>query len=358
MSARTLAALALLALALVQTHAQAEERHVLLVHAGAGDPVTRHLVDELVPLGVTLEISPATERDLAELGRARGARAVLRVAASKRAIDIWVNSAPETIHVEEQRGEEGDSAALSLRAVELLRGRLLPMESSGPDPISDGQPPPPRTSPPVARSAPPPPGPLIPPLRLPERPRPAPPVHGPARPFRLSLRLAPAALVHPRGDGISAAGTLVAGARWMFAGRLGGDLVALVPVLPTTIASSEGRVQLAAGVLGLGAWLDVLDPASPVGMGLGAGLGAGFLSYYGQPQTARVEGRDGSVPYALPFARWGLVWRALPGFGVCLEALGAVVTPRPVLRLPGRSTDAYFGQPLLAFGVGLEVAIR
>lgn len=347
----------------------AENTRVLLVFAGAGDAVSAHLVDELVALGLTVEIAPTGELDLAALGKARSARAVLRVMPSKRGIEMWVEGSTAPARIDEQGGESGDAAALALRAVETLRGRLLSLKGAEGEPKPSGpaeeKPTPdkpiadephldkPNPLPPLVPST----LPMGRPLRAPERPTPSPPAPGARGPSRFSMRLGPALLVQPAG-GISAAGTAVVGARFMASPRLGVDVVALVPVVPSTIESPEGRVQLAAAAALVGGHLELLDPRGAFGVGVGAGLGAGMLSHFGQPGTARVEARDGSAAYALPYARLGFVWRALSNVGICADVLGAVATPRPVFRLPGRTTDAFFGQPLVSIGLGLEVSLR
>ena len=327
---------------------------MILVRAGAGDPVAAHLVDELVALGITVEIVPAGDTDLATLGRARSARAVLRVTPSRQKMELWVEGADAMEPVEEQPDERGDAAALALRAVESLRGRLLAVEKAE-KPTPPVQEPIP-AKPPV-RDEPPPPRLL--PSPTPPPPAPSPPRAVPraVRPTRLSLQIEPAALLQPRSGGISVAWAAFVGARWKVLPRLGADLVVLVPVVPATLESPDGRVQLAVAAALAGGSVELLDPAGPLGMAVGAGLGAGMVSHFGQPGTGRVEARDGSVPFALPYARWGLVWRASRGVGLSADVLGAMATPRPVIRLPGRTTDAYFGQPLLSLSLGIAVSL-
>jgi hypothetical protein len=367
--ARTLAALALLALSSGATAARAEEIRVLLIPSGAGDPVAAHVLDELVALGLTVEVTPAATQELADLAGGRRVRAVLRVSPSRRAIDLWVDSAAGVERIEEPPEAPG-AAGLALRAVELLRGRLLSVQQPATATASVEA----RALPPIpaalpGAATPPPPGPAVAaqaPARAGDFPQartssaapdqPAAPLP-PVLHTRLSLQVGPGVVVHP-GSGISAGGMAVGGARWMLTPRWGGDFLALVPVVPAIVASEEGRARLSAVVIGAGAWATLLDPAHPIAMGVGFGLGAGFLSYYGQPETPRVRGRDGTVPYFLPFARWGMAWRALPPLSLRADAVAGVAAPRPVIRVAGRGSDAIFGQPLLTFALGLEVAIR
>src|SRR5690606_360907 len=178
-----------------------------------------------------------------------------------------------------------------------------------------------------------------------------------ARSPRLALHVGPGVLIYPGGD-ISPGGTAIGGARWKLAERAGGELVAPVPVVPSAIESPQGRARLSAVVSGAGAWIDLLASALPVTMAAGAGIAAGFLSYYGQPDSGDVRARDGTVPYALPFARWGIAWRLYPPLALRGDLLAGVAAPRPVIRLAGRESDVAFGRPLVSFGIGVEVAIR
>jgi hypothetical protein len=71
-----------------------------------------------------------------------------------------------------------------------------------------------------------------------------------------------------------------------------------------------------------------------------------------------IEARDGTVAYALPYVRSAITWALTPNIALRADVLGAIATPRPVLRLPGRTTDVYFGQPMLTFGLGIDLKLR
>jgi len=355
-SARLAAVGASLLLALHSTVAGAAEIRVLVISAGVGDPVTPRLLDELVSLGMTVEVTPALEGDLAALGRARHAGAALRVATSRRAIDVWVDSGPDPDarqqHVEEPLGEPGDQAsALALRAVESLRGRLLridapPMPPSPPDPAPAATPQPPKpahSDRPVSSAS------------TPARPAaaPAPTTNR----FRIALYLVPSVLTQP-GGGLPAAGGPLVGGRWLVTRRVGGELLVLATVVPATIDAPEGAVRISGAVTGIGAWVDLLDPTLPLAMGAGAGIGAGFLNYDAEATTANVRGRDGTIGYVFPYAHSALSWHVLPPLGLRADVAAGVARPRPVIQIVGRDSDAVFGQPMLTLGVGLEVLIR
>jgi hypothetical protein len=334
--------------------AHADEPRVLLVHSGAGELVAAHLVDELVALGIAVEVVPAHDPDLLALGRARQARAVLRVAPSRRAVDVWVqgSTAPESIV--EPPDEPASASALALRVVESLRGRLMALKkpASTVDDLSAPPPPEPMTRVPTQPT-----DPLGKTMRLRERPLLAPPNLA-AKPAQLSLRFGPSVVLQPASGSISPAGMALVAARWAFWRRIGADLFGLVPVVPAKLASPDGVVLLSAPAAFAGGSAELLDVARPYGVSIGLGVGVGALGYFAQPGTPRVEARDGSVLFALPYARAGFWWRPWQSIGFSADALGAVATPRPVIHLLGRTDDTYFGQPLVTLALGLWVALR
>jgi hypothetical protein len=345
---RRSAATALLAFLLWTTTGRAGDIRVILVSPGAREPITSRLLDELVSLGITVEVIPGDEGDLAELARARGASAALRVTPSRDAVDLWIDSgldaadpASTKLRVEGTEADQSDLApVLALRTVELLRGRLLKVERA------------------EARRPAPAPSPTS--VRTPDRaPPPEPPAaHPPRRTVqgRVSLYLLPSVVVHP-ASGISASGAALGGVRWMITSRIGGDLSALVSVVPAVIEAPGGEARISGAVIGIGAWVALLDGTLPVATGFGAGLAAGFMNYDGEATASNVRGLDGTVPYALPYARWAFEWSALPPLGLRAEILAGIAAPRPVIRLAGREDDGLFGQPLLAFALGLQMSI-
>lgn len=346
---RRSAATALLAFLLWTTTGRAGDIRVILVSPGAREPITSRLLDELVSLGITVEVIPGDEGDLAALARARGASAALRVTPSRDAVDLWIDSgldpadpAGAKLRVEGTEADRSDLApVLALRAVELLRGRLIKVERAeaprpAPAPSPTGVPAPDRRPPP------------------PEPPAAHPPLR--AAQGRVSLYLLPSVVVHP-ASGISASGAALGGVRWMITPRIGGDLSALVSVVPAVIEAPGGEARISGAVIGLGAWVALLDSTLPVATGFGAGLAAGFMNYDGEATASNVRGVDGTVPYALPYARWAFEWSALPPLGLRAEILAGIAAPRPVIRLAGREDDGLFGRPLVAFALGLQMSI-
>lgn len=138
--------------------------------------------------------------------------------------------------------------------------------------------------------------------------------------------------------------------------RFGGDVLVLAPVVAATASAPLGEVRLSTTAVGLGCWINILDDPRVFAAGAGLGIAAGFLTFDAEAASPDVQGRDGTVAYALPYARWALSWRALPPFGIRADVIAGVAAPRPVIQLVGRSESAIFGRPLLAFGLSAEVS--
>lgn len=346
---------AILTIALATRQAAADNPRVLLVHAGAGDPLTPHLVDELVAAGFSIEIVPAREFDPGTLAKSRGARAIVRVEPSTHEIDLWTDSKNTLTHIREKPEEKGDLATLALRAVEALRGQLL----VNPAPINEYGPDEPPQVPPIAPiSLPPPRKPLVEPVRPSEPKRIPEPRNRVNESGRVWLHVAPSALVYPGSGGIRSGGSALFGLRWMFFPRFGLDVIGSAPIVPSVVASPVGNVNVAASALLLGGIADIYRPTPRLNFGLGAGIGPGLFHHYGQPQMDGIEARDGNVAYALPYAKAAVSWAIASQLSLRADLLSAIATPRPVLRLPGRSTDVYFGQPLLMIGLGLDLKLQ
>lgn len=337
--------------------ARAENQRVLLVHAGASDPITTQLVDELVAAGFSVEIIPAGNYDLATLAAERHARAVFRIEASRRSIELWTDAKSGVIHIDEKPQEKGDLATLSLRAVEELRGKLLSTPPQTKDTIPKDPLPAPNIDPTrqiptdngSSRTA---------PIRPDEPQRPNWNVASNKAGGALYLHVSPVAMVHPGSGGMGAGMGITAGIKWMFLRRFGADFVGLAPIMPAKITSDVGNVNIAASALLVGGWADVAHFSPTLTWGLGAGAGGGVFHHYGQPTADGIAARDGNVAYALPYVKSALAWSFASNVALRVDFLAAVATPRPVLRLPGRTSDTYFGQPLLTIGLGLDLKLK
>ncbi|WP_437715155.1 hypothetical protein WMF45_01255 [Sorangium sp. So ce448] len=380
MRARALAAAATLALALSAGPSLAEPVRVLLIPPGAADPVTASLLDELVALGIIVEVEASAQGDLHALARARSARAALRVDRGRRAVEIWDAGSESVFRVDARPDEpSGAAAGLALRAVELLRGRLIEVPApraaaaaAAPAAAAPSAAAPAAAAPSAAAPAAAAPSAAAPaaaaPSAAPALVPPAPPKAlapgaaraagdgaEPRRRTSIGLHAGPSIVLQP-GSAVSPEGAATAGARWSLTDRLDGEVFAVVPLAPGTVDSPTGRARISTAVVGAGASVGLLDPRLPISVRAGAGAGAGFLSYHGQAWTGGVRGRDGTAPFALPFVRGDIGWDIHPVLALRAQALSGIAVPRPVIRLPGRS-NVPFGRPLLAFGLVLEAGI-
>ena len=122
------AAIVIFALA---TGRAADLRVVLL--GSREEPTVARVRQELMLLGLEVEVIPeAAGADLATIARERGAAAVARVESSPPEIVLWVDEEhsaglPQESRVSESVKAGADPGLLALRAIELLRGRLLPV---------------------------------------------------------------------------------------------------------------------------------------------------------------------------------------------------------------------------------------
>lgn len=335
----------------ISSPAHAQSDHVVLVHSGVGEPIAGHLVDELVSLGITVAIVKSDDADLATIGRSHGADAALRVATSKHGVEVWLDGTPEVTIIGELKEEAHTPAALALRVVENLRGRLViknkTAETTAPIPSAE-KPPSIKydvdTATPLGKTI---------AQRNPRIPQSTPTTVRMA----LSMRLGPAVSWQVASRGISEGGSAFLGVHYAFSPRWGADLMGLVPVISSRLSSSAGVVLLSAPAVFAGVSADLLGPSSALGIMPGVGLGLGGLSYFAQPGNETVSANDGAVLFALPYAQIGVTWKFRPRLGIFFNTLMAVATPRPVIHLQGRPTNAYFGQPQLTLESGLWMAL-
>ena len=327
---------------LVSSLVLAEGPRVILVGASWSDPLVARLRDELGVLGLDVEIvaGSAATTDLAALARSHGATAAARVA-SPSAIDLWVDPALEPGASAEVRIEgPGDPALLALRAVEVLRGRLIPPgAASTPDAATSADAEAPRAiSPPVTTARP----------AASAAPEVASSAHA-AGPF--ALFLAPAVLLSP--GGLPPMAHVRLGAEWSPVDRVGVELVTFVPLVPATISAAEGSVALRVLELGGGLHGTLTDPAAAFSLRVGLGLSALLLTFDGEAAPPFVADR-GSRWIASPYASIGAAYRAYPRLALRTEMLVTVARPEPVLRIAGHEV-ASFGEPAVFFSLGIEV---
>ncbi len=302
-----------------------------------------------------------SEASCSALARARSARAALRVVkggvggvGGVDGVDVrsgapsrsGIRSRPAWSGWRRSRVSRGEAAGLALRAVELLRGRLLDV----PSPPS-AQPAASTPSAAVAPVAPPSPPQAHAPgsAHAPGASRTSGASAAPARRASIGLHVGPSIVLQP-GSAISPEGAAMGGARWGLTDRLDGDILAIISS-SLRASTSTGRARVSTS-WSVPASMSLLDPQLPIVMRVGAGAGAGFLGYYGQGATGDARGRDGTAPYALPFIRWDIGWH-IHRFDPARSVLCGARRPPPRARLAGRS-DVPFGRPLLAFSLLLR----
>jgi hypothetical protein len=336
---------------LVAGAAAAEAPRVVLLGAAEDDPIVVKVRDELRVLGVEVEFVPAPEEagELAAVARARGADAVARVEAWPPEIVLWVAGAREgarEIRVSDALTGPVEPGLLALRAIELLRGGLLPVAqrdahaaatSTGPGA--------PEAAPPRVLAAPEPSRPSSPPaVRRPDR------VDAPAA-RRVAFFAGPALLAG--AGGVPAALEMGVGAAWSLHPWAGLEAVAYAPTAPAKVSAAEGTVALHAAAFVAGGWASLTDPESDLRVTAGAGLGALLIVFDGEARAPWLPS-NGSRWAALPYARVTGGYRFHPAASLRTDIAVGVARPEPVVRIAGREV-ASFGQPAILIFLGVEV---
>ncbi|MFO0587929.1 MAG: hypothetical protein U0441_10340 [Polyangiaceae bacterium] len=353
-AAFAIAAAFVLPLAVIASARGSEAARVVVLATGAGDPVAARLIDELIAGGVTIEVTADDSDPAGALARSHGARAVVLVEPSRRAVRVWIEGETKVETLSGDPGGDADTAAraLALRVVEVLRPHLLPSET--PSATASAMPWPPVPVPPpteVPSSHPTPPPALPPPPSARAVEVPTPPRGDDAWPDSLSIYFAPAMVLQPTTAIAPSAGALWGVTKMVFSWG-GVDACALVPVVPGVLTTPAGSVKIATGAIGAGVLLRY--PAAPAAFTgwLGAGLAVGFVGYDAEASNAAVRASDGVVAHALPYLRAGFEWRAWSSLGLRLDVLAGLARPRPVLQVAGQA-DTPLGEPLFGLSLGV-----
>jgi hypothetical protein len=373
---RTIALLAAVTAIIAGSLVMADSPRVLIIGPSPKHPTVVRVRDELQVLGFEVElVTPGTGAlDLAAIARERRAAAVVRVEAWPPEVIVWVDPArqqgePEKsaeIRVSESLSGPVEPGLLALRAIELLRGKLIPVppgelaeggdagdaegtmdaEASTGDAATDAPSDARAHATPDASSLPAPSGP---PSSLP-RPRsasPAPIESG--GPF--SGILAGAALLSP--GGVPAMPQIRLGVGWIPHPRLGLEGLVFFSVAPATISTPEGEIELRALGFGVGPIARLTDPAANLSATATVGIGAMLLLFEGSapPPFLSSEGRGWT---ALPYVGAGLSYRLHPHLALRADTIAALALPEPVVRAAMREV-ASMGRPALLFSLGIEV---
>ena len=330
---------------------EAADLRVLLIGPSATHATVVRVRQELILLGLDVEVTTSdASADLASAARDHGAAAVARVDDSPPEIVLWVDAAhsagaPATTRVSESLSGTAEPGLLALRAVELLRGRLIPVAAPKPTPPGASPLPAPSASTSAAPAASSTPAATAAPT---ERPPIATP---PLRPTRARVHLGPALLGGPGGVPI-APGLRIGGA-WRVAAPVELEALALVPLAPGTVSADEGEMDLRALAFGVGANMLFTDARSAFVAHAGGGVGVAGLLFEGRAETPW-RSASGSQWSAMPFLGAGAAYRFTSMLAVRADLLAGFVLPEVVLVIANREVAA-FGLPTLVGSISLEV---
>jgi hypothetical protein len=352
---------------------------VIILGPSLQHPIVARVREELTTLGfdVQVEIAGRGAVDLAAVARRFGAAAAARVEGAPPAIDLWVGPGrAEGSVITESIREPADPALLALRAVELLRARLLPVPPEERAPALDAGAPIPAALdagapvPAALDAGAPVPAAPVPAAPVPAAPVPAAPVpstlvvgapvppvataspaHPEPRSHPVALLAGPALLLSP--GGVPAAVHVRFGAEWDPWPRVGFEAMAFVPATSGGVSAAEGSVDLRVVDFGGGIRGFVTDPLSTFSLAVGLGLQGILLVFEGRATPPWMDAH-GSRWAAAPYASVSATYRFHPRVGLRLDISALLVEPQPVLRIAGRDV-ASFGQPAVFPSLAVEV---
>lgn len=353
---------------LVASAVFADRPRVVMVAPAYDDPAVTRMRGELAVLGVEVEVlvSAKDSPDLPALAKRLGASAALRVERTPPAIVVWVEPGAGVTPGEVRVGgpaESRDAGLLALRAVEVLRARLLrvPITEAPPAASDDAGAAAIDAEPPVIDAA------ASTPVEDASAPVPAPPADAgttlvaasgdtaaPAkrpdpRPFAISA--GPAVLLSP--GGVPPSVEVRVAAEWDPIPRLGVEASAFLPATAGTVSATEGSMSLRAFDVGAGLRGFLTDPLADFTVALGAGVSAMLLSFEGRARDPW-SSASGSSWAVAPYLTATAAYRVHTRVALRLDLEAALVRPQPVLRIAGNEV-ASFGQPAFLPSLGVEV---
>ncbi len=365
LSLRARSAIAIAAIAgtlLAARSGEAGDLHVLLIGPSATHPTVVRVRQELTLLGLDVEVvTSGAKMDLATAAREHEASAVARVEETPPEIVLWVDAAHSAGTTQESRVSDSlagrtEPGLLALRAVELLRGRLLPVPIVPTATAAPGAAAPATTEPALPTTSPsatasvapgaPPKGTATAPPEGSTGPHVAPP-----RPSRGSIHVGPAIVASP--GGVPVAPMLRLGGGWRVLARLELDGFAMIPLAGSTVSQREGQIELRVLAVGAGASVHFTRPESALALHAGGGFGVATFFYEGRA-TAPWISASGTQATAMPFLEIGGGYRVTPVIGLRADLLSALTRPSPVLVFAGREV-ASFGSPFVLASIALEI---
>lgn len=334
---------------------------ILILAPTLQDPTAIRMRDELGVLGfdVVIQKASSTTTNLEDVAHAGGASAAAYVERWPPEIILWVGDRADggqQLRVSESLTGRIEPELLALRAVELLRGRLLPVPEA-PRPLASQ----PSASAALPSAEPPLPLPAFSaPSASPVSSVPASEMVSPAKPplvpgpapqeNRFYALVGPALLAGP--GGLSASPHAALAGRYSFS-RLSAEAWMFLPLYPAEAQNAEGSIALRAFFLGMGLDALVTSPDEPFSFSIGAGVGPLLLWFEGQAKTPQVS-NSGTRWTGLAYGHAGIGYRVHPRVRLRFDSLVGPVFPEPVLRIAGREV-ASFGRPAVFLSLGVEV---
>lgn len=293
-----------------------------------GDRRIAHRVKaELSALGFEVQLvtesSSAEPRGLRGLALDHGAVAGMRASPSKTGIELWIANpntgatAYEEVVTVASRNDE----LLALRAVEVLRARLLKLG------VLSGEPPPAAEEPAVEE----------PPRVAPERPVPMSPIGVQLLSVDVgaSYAIEPSALSNYESARL---GLTLAQTSWWSASTF-----AVLPLRASELRASEGTARVNATLLAAAGDLHLRHARLRLSFGAGAGLAVLGVSGEADPPY---QAQDERLLAAVPFARMAASAAVAERLTLGLEFLAGLAAPPSVVRLD-HTDKAEWGSPLL-----------
>lgn len=354
--------LCVLALVACSSAARATPSKVLVVGEPSATLVTR-LRAELRALGLRVELSDSDE-DPRTLVLSRKADALAATSPSPPKVLLWLRRGEQLEPIGELASETpGDAGerVLVLRAVEILRAQLIPLEepaplldsssetaiesaasSPGPSGVERSEPAP-RPASGAAQAAP--------ALETPPVDRDTARASAGARP-RFAFAIGGGLLVAPGGS--PPAAQLRLGVAWPLLERLALEAQVVAPTGGAALVEPEGTIDLHLLGAALGPSLWLTDPREDLAAAAHAGLGAAALFHSAEASSPNV-GDSGASPLFASYVGLSARYRVAPWVAARADADLWWLAPRHGFRTVGRES-ASVGPLAMVFALGVEVS--
>lgn len=322
-------------LGLMVGRAEGAPRIAVVHESSADENAIGRLRAELTTLGlevVDVKREPGSGGEPPDAAaRELGAFAAVRVVPGTGGVEVWIadRGTGATIlreFVVAPRSTFDDVVAL--QAVELLRAKLAELGL------------PPKS---VVASAPPA------PVAATTRARPPPQ----SDEHHLLLQAGPGIMTSPGGLGATAGA--FASVRWRATRAFGLDAWTFLPISSAGIETELGSASVRPYVFGIDAAVWLLPRGESWQLVVAGGIGVAHLVIDGRAQPPLLSRTETST-VALPFARLSAERRLSARFGLGLDGIVGVSTPKPIIRFDGREV-ADWGRPVVAGVLVFDLAL-